>query len=189
MDTSSDGHITNEKEEDMKIGMGNDHGGYQLKLLLKDRLKQLGVEVVDFGSDSTDIVRYPYYAAKVCNAILEGQVDRGILICSTGIGMSIVANKFKGIKAALVSTSYQAKMTRAHNDSNVLCLGGKCIGEYEALDMVDIWLSTPFEGGRHIISLDILSEIEKKEFTDHPVDITDLIQGEAICVQPLLSNQ
>ncbi len=161
-----------------KIGIGNDHGGYQLKLQLVERLHQLGFEVQDFGSHSTDIVRYPHYAAKVCNAILTKQVDRGILICSTGIGMSIVANKFKGIKAALVSTSYQAKMTRAHNDSNVLCLGGKCIGEFEAIDMVDIWLSTPFEGGRHLISLDILKEIEQKEFTEEPVDITDIIQGE-----------
>lgn len=174
----------------MKIAIGNDHGGYQLKLLLVQKLKQLGVEVVNFGSESTEIVRYPYYAAKVCNAILDHQVDRGILICSTGIGMSIVANKFKGIKAALVNTSYQAKITRAHNDSNVLCLGGKCIGEYEALDMVEIWLSTPFEGGRHSISLNILDEIEQKEFTDHPADISDLIQGrECVCVQPNIGNQ
>ncbi len=173
----------------MKIGIGNDHGGYQLKLLLKEHLQHLGIDVFDYGSDTTNIVRYPYYAAKVCNAILDGEVDRGILICSTGIGMSIVANKFKGIKAALVSTSYQAKMTRAHNDSNVLCLGGKCIGEYEAIDMVDVWLSTPFEGGRHSISLDILNQIESKEFADHPVDITDVIQGEFKCVQPCVSNQ
>lgn len=143
------------------IWIGNDHGGYELKLRIVEHLKQKGYAVHDVGSHSTEIVRYPYYAAEVAGAISRGEARRGILICSTGIGMSIIANKFKGIRASLCTSTYMARMTRAHNDSNILCLGGKTTGEFEALDMVDTWLATPYEGGRHDISLGLIAEAEE----------------------------
>ena len=121
----------------MIIYIGSDHGGYELKQILMERLKEMGVACVDVGSDSTDIVRYPYYAANVAEAVADGRADRGILICSTGIGMSIMANRFRGIRASLCTDTYMAKMTRRHNDSNVLCLGGKITGEFEAVDILE----------------------------------------------------
>ena len=142
------------------IYIGNDHGGYLLKQVLMKHLKERGLECIDVGCDSTDIVRYPYYAAKVAGAVSRGEADRGILICSTGIGMSILANKFKGIRASLCTDTFMAKMTRAHNNSNVLCLGGKVIGDMEALDILDAWLDTEYEGGRHGISLGLIEEAE-----------------------------
>lgn len=145
----------------MKIYIGNDHGGYELKEILLKCLQEMGIESVDVGSDSTDIVRYPYYAAQVSIALSEGNADRGILICSTGIGMSIVANRFKGVRASLCTDTYMAKMTRRHNDSNLLCLGGKIIGEFEAIDIMETWLKEEYEGGRHDISLGLIGEAEK----------------------------
>ncbi len=144
----------------MKIIIGNDHGGYDLKVKLLDYLSQRGIEITNIGSNSTEIVRYPYYAMKVAKAVGAGDYDRGILICSTGIGMSIVANRFKGVRAALCATSYTGKMTAAHNKSNILCLGGKCVGEFEAIDILEQWLDTPYMGGRHDISLGLLQEID-----------------------------
>ena len=143
------------------IWIGNDHGGYELKLRIVAHLREKGYRVHDVGCHSTEIVRYPYYAARVAGAISRGLARRGILICSTGIGMSIIANKFRGVRAALCTSTYMARMTRAHNDSNILCLGGKTTGEYEALDMVDTWLATPYEGGRHDISLGLIAEAEE----------------------------
>ena len=150
----------------MKIGIANDHGGFILKSALVKYLEEQNYEVVDFGSDSGEIVRYPYYAAKVARAIQNNEVDRGILICSTGIGMSIAANKYKGIRAAVCYSSYQAKMTAAHNRSNVLCLGGRCVGDFEAIDFLEKWLSTEYEGGRHNISLGLIEEIESHNVND-----------------------
>ncbi len=150
----------------MKIAIGNDHGGYRLKQPIIDQLRSMGHEVIDYGSYSEAIVRYPYYAAKVCRAIQLGEADRGILICSTGIGMSIVANKYKGIRAALCYSTYQGMATALHNKSNILCFGGRCLGDYEALDIVRTWLSTKYEGGRHDISLHIIDEIEEVNFTE-----------------------
>lgn len=144
----------------MRIYIGNDHGGYQLKKILIPKMESMGMTVVDVGSASDQIVRYPYYAARVAGAVAAGEADRGILICSTGIGMSIMANRFKGVRAALCTDSYMAKMTRRHNDSNVLCLGGKITGEFEALDIVEIWLQEQYEGGRHDISLGLIAEAE-----------------------------
>ena len=144
-----------------KIWIGNDHGGYALKLQIVEHLKDKGIEVVDVGSDSTEIVRYPYYAAQVAGAVSRGEASRGILICSTGIGVSITANKFKGVRASLCTSTYMGRMTRAHNDSNVLCLGGKCIGTFEALDILDAWLATAYEGGRHDISLGLIEQAEE----------------------------
>jgi len=150
----------------MSIAIANDHGGYELKTKILSFLKEEGVEVIDLGCDSTDIVRYPYYAAKVCKAILEGKADRGILICSTGIGMSIVANKYRGIRAALCDSSYQGEMTARHNKSNVLCLGGRCIGDFQAIDILKRWLYASYDGGRHDISLGLIEELESCNFSD-----------------------
>jgi ribose 5-phosphate isomerase B len=140
------------------VWIGNDHGGLDTKRVLVERLTKAGHTVVNVGSDTSEIVRYPHYAARVCAAVCRSQAARGILICSTGIGMSMVANRFPGVRAALCTSTYMARMTRAHNDSNVLCLGGKVSGEFEICDMVDTWLATSYEGGRHDISLGLLSE-------------------------------
>ncbi len=146
--------------------IGNDHGGLRLKKYIVKLLQENGVDYEDIGCDSEDIVRYPYYAAKVASAVSEGRCKRGILICSTGIGMSIAANKYPGVRASLCSTSYDARMTRQHNDSNVLCLGGKTIGEAVALDIVKTWLSESYIGGRHDISLGLIRDIEKTNLTN-----------------------
>ena len=147
-----------------KIIIGNDHGGYDLKLQLVEHLTSRGYTVEDIGSHSTKIVRYPYYASKVARTVGANPDYRGILICSTGIGMSIIDNKYKGVRAALCYSSYQGKMTSAHNNSNIICLGGRCIGPFEAIDIVDAWLTTEFEGGRHNISLDLISQAEEVNF-------------------------
>ncbi len=144
-----------------EIWIGNDHGGYELKLQVVERLKKKGLAVHDAGTHSTDIVRYPYFAAEVAGAVSTGRARRGILICSTGIGMSIIANKFKGVRASLCTSTYMGKMTRAHNDSNILCLGGKITGVFEALDILDAWLGTDYEGGRHAISLGLIKDAEE----------------------------
>jgi len=149
----------------MKIMIGNDHGGYKLKLSIIERLKERpDIEVIDIGCDSEDIVRYPFYAAKIAQAVADGTADRGILVCSTGIGMSIVANRHAGIRATLCTSTYAGKMSRSHNDSNVLCLGGRVTGLFEALDILDAWLDTEFEGGRHGISLGIIEQIDAGTF-------------------------
>lgn len=165
----------------MIIAIGNDHGGYCLRHSVIELLDSLGHEVIDYGSDSEEIVRYPYYAAKVCRAIQTQKADRGILICSTGIGMSIVANKYKGIRAALCYSTYQGKATSLHNKSNVLCFGGKCLGELEVVDIIVAWLSTPYEGGRHDISLHLLDEIEAINFNNDEWEQVG-IQSERILV-------
>ena len=144
------------------ILIGNDHGGVELKQRLLAHLAQRGIAADNVGSDAAQIVRYPLYAEKVAGAVSRGEVRRGILICSTGIGMSIIANKFLGVRASLCTSVHMAKMTRAHNDSNLLCLGGKITDATEALAIVDAWLDTPFEGGRHCISLDLIRAAEAK---------------------------
>lgn len=152
--------------EKPELFIGNDHGGYTLKVPLVNYLIDKGYTVHDLGCHSEAIVRYPYYAAEVTKAVLATDGAKGILICSTGIGMSILANKFKGIRAALCYSSYQARMTSAHNKSNILCLGGRCVGIFEAQDMLDNWLETPYEGGRHDISLGLIEEAEQVNFSD-----------------------
>lgn len=143
------------------IWIGNDHGGYELKVQITDWLRQRSVPFQDAGCASTEIVRYPYFAAQVAEAVVRGEATRGILICSTGIGMSIIANRYRGIRAALCTSTYMARMTRAHNDSNVLCLGGKITGVFEALDILETWLKTTYEGGRHDISLGLIEDAER----------------------------
>ena len=143
------------------IWIGNDHGGYDLKRKIIAFLEERGVAFEDVGSDSGEIVRYPHYAVRVAKAVSDGEAERGILICSTGIGMSIIANKFERVRAALCTSTYMGRLTRAHNDSNILCLGGKITGEFEALDILDAWLTTEYDGGRHDISLGLIAEAEE----------------------------
>ncbi|GAB2603388.1 ribose 5-phosphate isomerase B [Spirosoma areae] len=152
--------------EKPQLFIGCDHGGYALKVALVRYLTEKGYTVTDVGCDSEAIVRYPLYAASVAKAVLAADNAKGILLCSTGIGMSIIANKFKGIRAALCYSSYQARMTSAHNNSNILCLGGRCVGVFEAQDMLDNWLETRYEGGRHDISLGLIEEAEQVNFSD-----------------------
>ena len=143
------------------IWIGNDHGGYELKCKIVEHLTAKGVETHNVGCGGEEIVRYPYYAAEVAGAVSQGRAERGILICSTGIGMSIIANKFKGVRAALCTSTYMGRMTRAHNNSNVLCLGGRITGLFEALDILDTWLATEYDGGRHDISLGLIAQAEE----------------------------
>ena len=142
------------------IWIGCDHGGYELKEHVLQFLESRSLAFQDVGCHSTGIVRYPYFAAQVAEAIVRGEASRGILICSTGIGMSIIANRYRGVRASLCTSTYMGKMTRAHNDSNLLCLGGKITGVLEALDILDTWLATPYEGGRHDISLGLIRDAE-----------------------------
>lgn len=128
------------------IALGCDHGGYELKLEIKKYLDEKGIGYKDFGCDSLDSVDYPVYAKKVAKAILSGECDKGILTCGTGIGISITANKFKGIRAALCSDCFSAEATRLHNDANVLAMGGRVVGPGLAVKIVDTFLNTPFSG-------------------------------------------
>ena len=140
----------------MKIVIGCDHGGFEHKNAIVEHLKERGFEVVDCGIYENKSVDYPDIAVKVCEKITSGECERGFLVCGTGIGMSIAANKVHGIRAALCGDTYSARVCRAHNNANVLCLGERVIGEHLALDIVDIWLKTGFEGGRHKRRIDTL---------------------------------
>ncbi len=150
----------------MKIAIANDHGGVALKNVLLKHLSGLGHEMLNLGTDTPDIVRYPLFAAKAAQMVKAGSADRAIIICSTGIGVSIIANKIKGVRAALCTDSYVAKMTRKHNNSNVLCLGGKVTGDNMAIEIAEVWLSTEYEGGRHDISLGIIADVEAALISD-----------------------
>jgi ribose 5-phosphate isomerase B len=144
----------------LKIAIGADHGGYRLKETIKKMLIDLGHEVDDFGCHGAESVDYPDYAGPVARKVAQGEYERGILICGTGIGMSIAANKVQGIRCALAHDPYSAKMTRLHNDSNVLALGERVIGPGVAEEIVKIWLDTPFEGGRHTRRLEKICALE-----------------------------
>ena len=143
------------------LAIGCDHGGYELKEAIKSYLAANNIEFTDFGCDG-ESVNYPDYADKVCRAIQSGKCYRGILVCGTGIGMSMAANKHKGIRAACCSDTFSARMTRAHNDANVFCLGGRVVGFGLAIDMVELFLKTEFEGGRHQVRVDMLTALENK---------------------------
>lgn len=134
----------------MKIAIGCDHGGIDLKKVVLPLLKELGHEVSDQGTYSTDSVDYPQFAASVCNMVSEKTCDRGILICGTGIGMSMAANRNKSIRAALCHDIYTARMSREHNNANILCLGARVIGPGLAEEVVRAWLTTDFSEGRHL---------------------------------------
>lgn len=142
--------------ENLRIAIGSDHGGYEYKEQIVSHLKEKGYECVDVGTYSTDSCDYPVIARAVTTKITTGEADRGILICGTGIGMSIVANKVKSIRAALCGDTFSARASRAHNNSNVLCLGERVIGINLAMDIVDIWLESKFEGGRHQRRVDMM---------------------------------
>ncbi len=146
----------------MKVAVGSDHGGYRLKEFVKGLLERWGHQVVDMGTHSEESVDYPQFAKAVAEAVVSGRVDRGVLVCGTGIGMSIVANRFPGVRAALCHDTYTARMSRLHNDANVLVLGGRVLGEGVVEEMLKVWLETPFEGGRHKRRLDKLSLLEKE---------------------------
>lgn len=143
------------------IGIGSDHGGYTLKEHIKKMLEEKGIEVKDFGTHSTDSVDYPDIAKAVCKSITNGECECGILICGTGIGMSIAANKIKGIRAAHVTDSYSARMTKEHNNANVICLGERITGIEIANDIVNAYLNAEFAGGRHEKRVSKLMALEK----------------------------
>lgn len=134
----------------MKIAMACDHGGLRLKNVLKEYLLDNGYEVEDFGTNSEDSCDYPDYAGKAAKAVASGACDKGVVVCGTGIGVSITANKVNGIRCALCHDVFSAKATRAHNDSNMIAMGQRVIGEGLALEILKAWLSTEFEGGRHV---------------------------------------
>lgn len=141
----------------MKIALGSDHGGFSLKEVIVPFLKELGHEVLDMGCHDEQSVDYPTFAEKVCGQVTENTADFGILICGTGIGMSMAANKHDGIRAALCSEQYTAAMSREHNDANVLCLGERVTGPGVASEIVRTWLATPFSGGRHLRRIELFS--------------------------------
>ena len=145
-----------------KIAIASDHGGFDLKKSIVSFLLNKGWVVDDFGAPSTDPVDYPDYGIKLANAIIAKKFVRGILICGTGIGMSVIVNRFPGIRGTLCSDVYTAKMSREHNDSNILIMGGRVIGPGLAIEILDTWLNTEFEGGRHQRRLDKIKNIDAK---------------------------
>lgn len=146
----------------MKIAIGSDHGGYELKEHIKSYLDENGIEYVDCGTDSTESVDYPEFGQKVAEAVKEGKCDKGIVCCGTGIGISIAANKVPGIRCALCSDCYSAKMSREHNNANVLAMGARVLGRDLAIEIVSTWLKTDFQGGRHERRVDKIEGIENK---------------------------
>ncbi len=147
----------------MKVAIGCDHAGVSMKSEIVPVLDELSIEWEDFGTKDEESVDYPDFGEKVSEAVSKGNVDRGILICGTGIGMSIVANKVSGIRAALCQEDYSAKMSRLHNDANVLVLPGRIIDKERATEIVKTWFTTDFEGGRHQRRLDKITDIEEKQ--------------------------
>jgi len=133
----------------MKLGIASDHAGYKMKEYLKERLKKLGYEIIDFGTESEESVDYPDYASKLAEAVSKGKVEKGILICGTGVGVSIVANKYPGVRAGIAYSDEVAELIARHNDANVICFGGRTMDFDDAFKRVKIWLDTPFDGGRH----------------------------------------
>ncbi len=147
----------------MKVAIGCDHAGVSMKHEIVPVLDELSIDWEDFGTKDEESVDYPDFGEKVSEAVSKGVVDRGILICGTGIGMSIVANKMPGIRAALCQEDYSAKMSRLHNDANVLVLPGRIIDQEKAREIVKTWFTTDFEGGRHQRRLDKIKDIEEKQ--------------------------
>jgi len=145
-----------------RIAIASDHAGREMKEDLKAFLQGIGVEVVDMGVNDDKSVDYPDYGIPLAERVSKGDVPRGVLVCGTGIGMSILANKFKNVRAALVSDVYTARMAKEHNDANILVIGGRIVGKGLAREMLKTWLETRFEGGRHQTRLDKITELEKK---------------------------
>lgn len=145
----------------MKIVVASDHGGYELKEIIKVHLIERGYSVIDIGTNSKDSVDYPDFGKKAGEMVAANEADKGILVCGTGIGISISANKVKGIRCALCTNEYMAKMAAQHNDANMIALGNRVLGSGLAIDIVDAWLNAEFEGGRHQKRVDKIMEIEK----------------------------
>lgn len=146
----------------MKIALGCDHGGYAMMQEVKKHLESRGIEYKDFGTFSEESCNYPDYAEPAARSIIAGECDRGILICGTGIGISISANKINGIRAALCSDCFSAEMCRKHNDANMVAFGARVIGTGLALKIVDTFIDTEFEGGRHAVRVGLMMDLEKK---------------------------
>ncbi|MDO5649906.1 MAG: ribose 5-phosphate isomerase B [Gallicola sp.] len=146
----------------MKIAIASDHGGFELKEIIAEYLKERGYDVSDYGIKEKERVDYPDYAKLVAGGIIEGKEELGILICGTGLGMSIAANKIKGIRAACVSDAFSAKMARQHNNANILCFGGRVVGDEVAKTLVDAFLDNEFEGGRHSTRVDKMMSFEEE---------------------------
>ena len=147
----------------MKIAIGNDHGGVELKRHLVQYLEGKGFEVVNFGSDVTESTDYPIYAERVSKAVVSGECDRGILICGTGIGISISANKIHGVRCALCSEPVSARLARQHNDANIVAMGARTIGPVMAEGIVDVFMNTEFQGGRHQLRVDKIMMLDRGE--------------------------
>ena len=145
-----------------RIVIGSDHAGYNLKQKVKAHLESRGIEVIDVGTDAPESCNYTVYAHALCEAVTGGEASLGILVCGTGIGMSMAANKHKGIRAAACENTFSARMTRMHNNANVLCLGERVVGYGLACDMVDLFIDTPFEGGRHQARVDDINALDQK---------------------------
>ncbi len=143
----------------MKIALAADHGGYELKLIVKDYLLEKGYEVLDLGCNSEESVDYPNYGKACGEAVVNGDAEKGIVICGTGIGISIAANKVKGVRCSLCTSLFMAEMARKHNDANVLALGGRTLETELSLNILEVWLTTEFEGGRHQRRVDLLDSI------------------------------
>ncbi|MCI9582636.1 MAG: ribose 5-phosphate isomerase B [Clostridium sp.] len=146
----------------MRIAIGNDHSAVELKEIIADYVRELGHEVVNLGTDSTQSCDYPLYGEKVGRAVVSGKADLGIAICGTGLGISLAANKVKGVRACVCSEPYTARMSRLHNNANVLCFGARVVGSELAKMITQVWLETEFEGGRHQRRVDQIMEIEGK---------------------------
>ena len=146
----------------IKVAIGCDHGGFVLKDSVIGTLKRLGAEVVDLGCYDESSVDYPLYGEKVAKAVASGECDLGVVMCGTGIGISIAANKVKGVRAAVVTNTYMAKLTRNHNDANIIALGGRVITPAEAEQIVEAWFTAEYEGGRHQRRLDMITAIEEE---------------------------
>ena len=147
----------------MKIGIGNDHSALEMKKEIIAYLEGKGHEVIDYGTNSAESCDYPVYGEIVARAVAAGEAEQGILICGTGLGISLAANKVKGIRAAVCSEPFTAKMARAHNNCNILAFGARVVGAELAKMIVETWLDTDFEGGRHQRRVDLIMEIENKE--------------------------
>jgi ribose 5-phosphate isomerase B len=147
----------------MKIAIGNDHVAVAMKNHIVKYLQDKGHEPVNFGTDSTERCDYPVYGKKVADAVASGACERGILICGTGIGISLAANKVKGIRAAVCSEAYSARLTRQHNDANIIAFGARVVGEATAEMIVDEFINTEYEGGRHQQRIDMITDIEQGE--------------------------
>lgn len=145
------------------IALGSDHGGYALKEEIKKHLEERGIPYRDYGTDSTASVDYAVFAQRVALAVTGGEAEKGILCCGTGVGISMAANKVRGVRAACCSDYYSAKFTRLHNDANILCMGGRVVGPGLACEMVDVFLDIAFEGGRHQRRIDQIAAIERGE--------------------------